>query len=180
MSQADHIDVIFTDLNRRRTGLLERLAAVSEDELNRKPGPKRWSQLQVLQHLVLSERAVLQGLPAPTRLVPQKRNPLNRINYAIVMTILKWDIPVPPPSSKMVPDGRIPFERLRDMWDRNFQWLADTIAALGADAACLAVFRHPVAGPLTPVQALRMDRLHLESHVRQINRIQRLLKIQNA
>jgi hypothetical protein len=180
MTQADRLDAIFSDLNRMRTGLLEWLAAMPADDLTRQPGPNRWSLLQVVEHLVLSERLVLQGLPAPSRLVHRNQNPINRINYAIVMLILKWNIPVPVPSPQMVPDGRIPFKKLRNMWDRNLQWLGETIAELGADAAHLAVFRHPVAGPLTPVQALRMDRLHLESHVRQINRIQRLLKIQKA
>ena len=180
MMRDDGINAMFTDLNRMRTGLLEQLAAMPSDDLIRKPGPGRWTQLQVVEHLVLSEREVLQGLPASAGLVPQKRSPLNLVSYAIVLFILKWDIPVPPPSSKMVPCGRIPFNELREMWDRNFKWLGDTIAALGAGAARLAVFRHPVAGPLTPFQALRMDRLHLESHIRQINRIQRLLENQNT
>jgi hypothetical protein len=38
-----------------------------------------------------------------------------------------------------------------------------------------AVFEHPIAGPLSVEQALHMDQVHLDTHVRQIRRLQRLL-----
>jgi hypothetical protein len=38
-----------------------------------------------------------------------------------------------------------------------------------------AVFDHPIAGPLTVSQAVRMGQVHVEGHVRQIRRLRRLL-----
>ena len=167
-------------LNRKRLALLESMASLPPDILARQPGPKRWSLLQVLQHLVIAERDVLQGLPEPSRLVHQKRNPLNYINYAIVLLILKWGIPVPVPSAEMVPDGDATFQELCDQWDRNVDWFKSYIDGLNATTAGLAVFKHPVTGPLTCAQALHIGRLHLENHIRHINRIQRLLEMQKA
>lgn len=168
------------NMDRQRLGLLDRLAAMAPEDLARKPGPKRWSVLQILQHIVLAECEVLQGLPDPSRLVPLRRHPLHYVSYLLVLLILKWDIPVPVPSSAMVPDGHTTLPEIREQWDRNFGWLKMYGNGLTAETARQAVFRHPVAGPLTPAQTLRMGRLHLETHIRHINRIQRLLEMQTA
>ena len=85
-------------LNRKRLALLNNMATLQPEDLTRKPGPKRWSLLQILQHLVLGERGVLQNLPEQSLLVPQRRHPIHYVNYAIVLLILKWNIPVSVPS----------------------------------------------------------------------------------
>lgn len=176
----DRLKIKLGNMDRKRLALLEKLAAMAPEDLARKPFPKRWSLLQVLQHIILAEHEVLQGMPDPSKLVPRKRNPLQYINYLIVMLILKWDIPVPVPSSGMVPDGNTTLPGLREQWDRNFQWLKMYGNGLTAETARQAVFNHPVIGPLTPAQALELGRLHLESHTRHINRILRQLEAQKA
>ena len=168
------------EMDRQRLGLLDRLAAMAPDDLARKPGPKRWTVLQILQHIVLAEYEVLQGLPDPSGLVPLRRHPLQYVSYLLVLLVLKWDIPVPVPSSAMVPDGKTTLPEIREQWNRNFGWLKTVGNGLTDETARQAVFRHPVAGPLTPAQTLRMGRLHLESHIRHINRILRLLEMQKA
>ena len=160
-------------LNRERLGLLNRLASIAPDELYRKPGPQRWSLVQVLQHLVLAEREVLQNLPDFADLVPRKQYPHHLISYAVVLLVLKWGIPVPVPSSAMVPDGKITLTRIRTQWDRNFDWLTAYVNGLNIETARQAVFIHPVCGPLTITQALYMDRLHLSVHTRQVNRMRK-------
>ena len=158
-------------LNRERLGLLNRLASIAPDELYRKPGPQRWSLVQVWQHLVLAEWEVLQHLPDLADLVPRKLYPYHFISYAMVLLVLKWGIPVPVPSSAMVPDGNTTLTRIRTQWDRNFDWLTAYVNGLSIETARQAVFIHPVCGPLTINQVLYMDRLHLSVHTRQINRI---------
>ena len=59
--------------------------------------------------------------------------------------------------------------------DENQAWMRAYVAGLGPEGFRRAVFEHPVAGPLTVEQAVRMDQVHLETHVRQIRRLQRLL-----
>jgi len=167
-------------LNRERLGLLNRLASITPDELYRKPGPHRWSLVQVLQHLVLAERDVLQHLPDLTDLVPRKQYPYHFISYAVVLLVLKWGIPVPVPSSAMVPDGNTTLTRIRTQWDRNFDWLTAYVNGLNIETARQAVFVHPVCGPLTISQALCMDRLHISVHTRQINRILQQHEMQKA
>jgi hypothetical protein len=167
-------------LNRERLGLLNRLANIAPDELYRKPDPQRWSLVQVLQHLVLAEREVLQHLPDLADLVHRKQYPYHFISYAMVLLVLKWGIPVPVPSSAMVSDGNTTLTRIRAQWDRNFEWLTAYVNGLSIETARQAVFIHPVCGPLTISQALYMDRLHLSVHTRQINRMLQQHEMQKA
>jgi len=167
-------------LNHERLGLLNRLASIAPDELHRKAGPQRWSLVQVLQHLVLAEREVLQHLPDLADLVPRKQYPYHFISYAVVLLVLKWGIPVPVPSLEMVPDGNTTLTRIRTQWNRNFDWLTAYVNGLIIETARQAVFIHPVCGPLTITQALYMDRLHLSVHTRQIIRILQQHEMQKA
>jgi hypothetical protein len=176
----DGLKAALERLNRERLGLLERLTSMAPDDLHRKPGPRRWSPVQVLQHLVLAEREVLQDLPDPADLVPRKQYPHHFISYAAVLLVLKSGIPVPVPSSAMVPDGDTTLTRIRAQWDRNVDWLTAYVNGLNTESARRAVFSHPVCGPLTIAQALSMDRLHLSLHTCQINRILQQLEMPKA
>jgi len=135
----------------------------------------KWSVLEIIEHLVLAERAVLQDLPELSRLSARERKLKHRFAYLIVMFVLRYGIPVPVPSPAMVPRGNRSLVDLRRLWDENQRWLGAYIGGLDRKGLRRAVFGHPVAGPLTVGQPVRMDQVHLKTHVRQIKRLQRLL-----
>jgi len=96
------------------------------------------------------------------------------------MAILRFGIPVKVPSRRMVPTGQAPLTELRKRWDGNLHWLRTYAAGLEGGGEQRAVFLHPVAGPITLAQALRMDRLHLGVHLRQIRKRQGAQPRQNG
>jgi hypothetical protein len=124
---------------------------------------------------VLAEREVLQHLPDHSQLIHQKQAFLTRVKFPLVLLVLRWDLPVPVPSSGMLPEGNVSFQDLRRQWDDNMVWLKSYIQALKPEALNYAVFRHPVAGPLTVAQAMDVDRMHIESHMRQTERMKKQL-----
>ncbi|MGB7919089.1 MAG: hypothetical protein WCF40_03455 [Desulfobacterales bacterium] len=69
----------------------------------------------------------------------------------------------------MLPDLQSRF----DQYNQKREALLQNLSALAT--AMQAVFRHPVAGPLTPDRALRLAHLHLDTHIRQIDRIRRVM-----
>jgi hypothetical protein len=158
-----------------RRGLLDEMEALDPAVLVAKPIPGKWSMLEIVEHLVLAERAVLRGLPDLPRLVDAARDLGNRVRYALVLFILTSGIPVRTPSPAMDPQGDRGLHELRRLWDENQQWLRSCIALLGPGAGRKAVFEHPIAGPLTVSQAVRMGQVHVAGHVRQIRRLRRLL-----
>jgi hypothetical protein len=158
-----------------RRGLLDEMEALDPALLVAKPVAGKWSMIEIIEHLVLAERAVFKGLPDPSRLVENRRDLGHRGRYLLVMFILTSSIRVRVPSPAMVPQGDRGLAELRRLWDESQRWLRSCIAHLGPGAGGKAVFEHPIAGPLTVSQAVRMGQVHVEGHVRQIRRLRRLL-----
>ena len=66
---------------------------------------------------------------------------------------------------------------LHRQWDENHGWLRGFAEELSEEDLGRPVFCHPVAGPLTLAQSIQMDRLHLNTHLRQIRRNKRMMKL---
>ena len=166
----------FDQYNQRREALLDILSALPPETLSKNLGPDRWSLLQVIQHLVKAERSVLMNLPDPSLLVHKPRGIRAQLGYLVVIWALRWGLPVPVPEPAMTPDGH-QSSSLRAEWDRNTKWLQLYLDGLTPATVMRAVFRHPVTGPLTPERVLRIAHLHLDTHLRQIDRIRRVMGV---
>ena len=88
----------------------------------------------------------------------------------LVWLVLRLGIPVKAPSRRMLPTGGATLAELRERWDATHAWLRAYAEGLPPGGGGKAVFAHPVCGPITLSQALRLDRLHLEVHTRQIRK----------
>ena len=161
----------FEMYDRTRRALLEDLANLNDDQLKTKPGPREWSILQIVQHLVLAERDVMQHLPESKALIARKRGLRARIFFVVVLLILRWNIRVPVPSEGMVPDGNTSLSELRQQWDENLRWFREYLDSLGPEDLKRAVFSHPIAGPLTGPQAGKLAQYHFDAHLRQIKKV---------
>ena len=160
----------FERYDRKRRMLLDDLAGLNDDQLRRKPGPNEWSILQTVQHMVLAEMDVMQYLPEQKDLIARKRSLRDRILYVVVLLILRWGIRVPVPAEGMVPDGNSSLSELRQQWDDNLRWFKGYLDTLKPEDLKLAVFSHPIAGPLTGPQAGNMAQYHFDAHLRQIEK----------
>jgi hypothetical protein len=158
-----------------RQALLDELGALEPAVLTARPRAGKWSILEIVEHLVLAERAVFKGMPHPSRLEARGRGPGDHARYLLVTFVLKAGVPVRAPSRRMLPQGGRSLAELRRMWDENKAWLLSVLDALGPEGLGKAVFEHPVAGPLTVEQSARMVRVHFDGHVKQIRTLQRLL-----
>lgn len=162
-------------LNDTRRALLDEMEALDPAVLVARPFAGKWSILEIVEHLVVAERAVLNGLPDPSRLVEKERVLEHRVRYRMVMFVLASRIRVGVPSREMNPQGDRSVSELRRMWDENQAWLQACIAHLGPDGTRRPVFDHPIAGPLSVEQAIKMGTVHIDRHTRQIRRLQRAL-----
>ncbi len=156
----------------RRRMLLDEVERLSPERLVAKPFPGKWSILEIVEHLVVSDREVLQGLPNPSQLVDRKRGLKDRVAYPFVMLVLACHLPVKVPSPLYLPRGECSLAILRREWDEIQQWLRSYVHGLGPADWSRAVFRHPIAGPLTVLQFVHMAELHLATHTRQIRRLE--------
>lgn len=158
----------------RRRLLLDEVESLTPQRLVAKPLPGKWSILEIVEHLVLADRDVFQGLPDPAQLVDRKRRLKDRVNYPIVMFALACRIPVKISSPKMMPRSQSSLAELRRDWEAVGRWLESYLDAIEPGALAKAVFAHPIAGPMTLQQCFHMGDLHLATHTRQIRRLERL------
>jgi hypothetical protein len=169
-------------LNRRlqafdvqRNALLDEMETLEPGKLLARPRAGKWSILEIVEHLVLAERVVFQGLPEPSQLKIREPRPKDRVRYHVVMFVLRTGIPVGVVSPAMLPEGGRDLAALRRLWDENQAWLRAYVESLGAKGIHRPALKHPVAGPLTLRQAIVMSRVHLDRHIRQIRTLQKLL-----
>ena len=158
-------------LDNQRGALLDGLEALDIPVLQAKPRPGAWSILEIVEHVVVAESVILLGLPAWENLVARPRSLEHRLKFLVVLLVLKLRIPVRVPSRRMLPTGQRSLAELRDSWDGHVRWLRAFAEASDEGALGQAFFTHPVAGPITLAQALRMDLLHLRTHCRQIAKL---------
>jgi len=171
MSLAQRLQSIET----KRARLLDRADAMDPSRLTAHPRPGKWSILEIIEHLVLAESDVFQDPAKLEAMTPRRRKLKHRIRYPIVMLVLRYDIPVQVPSQAMRPNGTRSLADLRAQWEASHAGLRAWVT--GSDPARLEqpLFYHPIAGPLTTAQSLAMLEVHLDRHIRQIERLERLL-----
>jgi hypothetical protein len=164
------LHILIKSLDDRRRILLQLLDGLAPEELQARLRPGAWSVLEILEHVVAAERVILQGLPDPAELVERPRSLPHRIKLPLVLLVLRLAIPVKVPSKRMLPGAHSTLAELKDEWDQHLRWLWAFEAGQTVEAHRRGYFLHPVAGPITLLQALRMDLLHVGIHSRQIAR----------
>src|SRR5512133_71013 len=158
-------------LDHQRGVLLDGLETLDVAVLHAKPRSGAWSILEIVEHVVVAESVILLGLPSRGDLVARPRRLEHRLKHLAVLLILKWRIPVRVPSRRMLPTGQRSLAELRDSWDGHLRWLRAFVESAEEDAQGQAFFIHPVVGPITLMQALRMDLLHPRTHGKQIAKL---------
>lgn len=160
-------------IENKRDRLMDRLAEMDAGRMAARPRPDKWSIQEIVEHLVLSEGGVFGDLEELGDRTSLRRGAKHLLLYQLVMLILRFDIPVRVPSRSMIPRGELALPELGVRWEANHRQMRQWITT--ADPAQLdqPLFRHPVAGPMTIAQSLRMLEVHLDRHTRQIRAIER-------
>jgi len=152
----------------KRIRLQQRVSGLEPHVVTVRPGPDKWSILEIVEHLVLSERVVFGPPDALEQRTPRERSLRNRALYWVVMFILRFDIPVKVPSVALLPEGSRSVGSLWTQWEASHAALHRWVEASDTRVRRHALFSHPVAGPMTMADTLRMLDVHLDRHVRQI------------
>jgi hypothetical protein len=165
----------FADLENRRKKILKQLEMPPHNRLNVKPGPDKWSIVEVIQHLVLVEREIVkQTVKNPVAQDPG-RVPRFCEAFETVLEILERDVRIDVPSASMEPDGQITLDDLRTQWEDSRAQLGRFFQGLNKEGADTLVFSHPVAGSLNALDLLHLANVHTDYHIRQVEGIQRHL-----
>jgi hypothetical protein len=154
----------------RRDTLIAELEGLPAETRVRAPEPGVWSPNQVVEHLVAAERFVLRSLFHEGDRKSRPRSLKNRILHRVVVWILRSPIPVKVPVEGMDPTGGRQLSDLVPEWRETHGLLRDFLENASPADMESACFMHPVAGPLTPGNAVEMMGTHLDRHAGQIRR----------
>jgi len=165
-------------LERRTRRLLDELCTWTPEQLRLRPSPASWSALELIEHLMLSERAVL-GMMRSNVGEGRDITVGDRFRSAVVLGMMALPLRLNVPNtveeiipSKMQPDLR----SLRDSWSDDRRVLAAFLAGLSRADRKLGVFRHPVGGLTTAGGALVFLSLHLWHHSYQFRRLRKTVR----
>jgi hypothetical protein len=162
---------LFRSIDRQRAALLAEVTALTADQRTWRSAPDAWSAVDVIEHLVLAEQVVLGDLETAATRPDAPRQLRHRVRAVIVWVVLRFGIRVSIPAEAMRPVGTTSFETLQVMWDAQHRALRTFVEGLDAAGVQRHVFRHPISGPLSVVQALRLLSAHLTTHQRQLRRL---------
>lgn len=162
-------------IEQKRTALVARAASRDTAFLSTRPSPNAWSILEIIEHLILAEEDVFGTIDSLATRAAQPQTRGNRARYWLVMGLLRFRIPVQAPSQAMLPTGGQTLQALTKRWTINHAYLRQYVATLDRAGTHRAVFRHPVTGPLTVLQAVWLLEIHLDRHLHQIRSLEKRL-----
>jgi len=155
-----------------RETLLARLSELDDERIRTPPEPGVWSVAQIVEHLVQAEHHMLLGKLSIRELQRRPRSIRNRLYFQLVILVLSSPIPVKTPGDAVGPTGTVPLDELAARWRASQSRFRQVVLGEGAakeiDPLRDAVFRHPLAGPMTPAQAVQMIGTHQRRHLKQI------------
>jgi hypothetical protein len=153
----------YNTLEEARLALTHKVRGLEPERLNHRSGPDRWSILEDFQHLVLAEQRT--SLKAELIAESEERKPGM---FEMVIQVLDHDTVVDVPDPGMVPDGNATLEGLIAAWDKSRIDLFKFLESCGPEDLERPVSRHPVTGPITLVECLRLLASHFHYHRRRI------------
>jgi hypothetical protein len=163
------------NLNERKGHLMAQLESCSPERLCFRPSDEAWCALELLEHLMLSERAVLatmkQNLRGGKRVTLRDRFLSGRV---LAITLLPTRLRVPRQASAILPSGkRKDLAALNQDWTDHRKSLADFLESLSDVQRTQGLFRHPFGGWTTAHGALLFVHVHFRHHGYQVARIRR-------
>lgn len=165
---------LFERLERRKESLCADLGSWSLEQLCFQPAPSEWSALGVLDHLVLTEKAIL-------AMMTECRRSMSRITFMdnarnLLVRLVMWSpfkVRVPESAAAISPVEIKHLGSLLLEWHTQRSALQAFLCELTSYESSAAIFRHPVGGWTNVSGALRFADSHIAHHQYQLDRIKR-------
>ncbi|MEP5611075.1 MAG: DinB family protein [Cyclobacteriaceae bacterium] len=148
-----------------------------EDDLLRKKG-RGWSIIQVLSHLDMAESLSLEYMKKKVK-AGSKMSKVNVVNSlrkwvtcGFLQTGLKWKAP----AYISNPNGDYSLDEMKSKWMKTRSNIRKYVEDYPEELLNRGVYRHPMAGRLSLIQAVDSFIYHQRHHVHQINRIKKELQ----
>jgi hypothetical protein len=165
---------IFTKIEEQKTDWLAKIERWPPEMLSHRPTPADWCVLEVLDHIVKTEIAILagarRGLANPRRISIS-----DKLRTRFLQTIFASDrkVKVPVSAREVLPGSTLQMEEICRRWNDSREDLNRFVNQDDYELLSKGIFRHPVGGWMGMGQILEFFSVHLIHHGYQLDRIAR-------
>lgn len=158
-----------------RATLLDMIASCPVEQQIKKPGPEAWNMIEVAEHLFNAEQGILPQLKKYGKGEGKKAGLSATLRSTILSLFMRSPakIKVPKAAARIEPQGNKDFESLKESWNVLREDMNTWVHQYPHNRLGHYVFKHPVAGLLTPVQTMQFLEDHIAHHIKQIERIKK-------
>jgi uncharacterized damage-inducible protein DinB len=158
-----------------RLTLLKKIEDSPAEQRKKKPALETWNMIEVAEHLFNAEQNILPQLRKYGKGEGKKADFLAGIRSTLLTLFMRSPakIKVPKAAAGIEPKGNMEFEALKNAWNDLRREMNDWVQQYPESHLGHYVFKHPVAGLMTPVQTMRFLEDHIIHHLKQIERIKR-------
>ncbi len=164
-------------LKKETDEIFDDLASINEGLLTK--NGKGWSIIQVLKHLNMAESLSLSYMKKKMQ-AGERMKKINWVNNArmwVTCGFLESGLRWKAPSYIANPKGDYSLSEVKSEWELTRTKIQDYINDYPDEWLDRAVYKHPMAGRLSLLQAIDSFIYHQRHHVHQINRIKKELNI---
>ena len=163
------LDSILGNLAKTHTGFLRAADAVPAAEWKTNPGKGRWSAAELVAHLMMVERAVIEKADRVSQKSPKRISLLKKIHLPMALVavrVIRRRAPAPV-DPQMLRDKEIMLAELRTVRERSRAFLEET---RGRDLGQYW-WKHPALGTLNIYGWLQFIAAHEVRHTKQMHEI---------
>lgn len=162
----------FEQSEQLRQQLLVDVQDLDEAQMAFRPAYDAWSIVQVLQHLMLVESAVLQYLEKKLQATTFPNAGFGaKIRSKLLNVALRTPVKVKAPQGLAQPVRAMTFWDVAKRWNDNRDALESMLGKLTENHLDSAIYKHLIAGYLNVFQMFDFIDNHLRHHIIQVNRI---------
>ena len=159
-------------LDKKLEGLENQVSKYDHKALNRKPNDMIWSPLQVMHHLMISEKKSLQYVKKKLSYNPSLPKVgigsflRSQILYLFIKSPIKFPA-APGVGTEFLPEEES-LEELIHMWYQERKSLREYVSGMDEKWLDRAVYKHPFVGRISAKQMLMFFDAHFDWHTKQV------------
>lgn len=157
-------------LEQKRFELMSELEVLNDERLNYKPLENKWSIIQIMHHLIKSEKlsVIYITRKITNKSTIDKSSLISKLNAFA----LKWSLILPlklkaPHNVSDVPNFDT-FQNTKSKWDKIRNSFASIVESMSDDLLNKDIFKHPVAGEMNIEGTIDFFDAHFKHHQKQI------------
>jgi hypothetical protein len=169
----DKLIIHFDRIEYDRANLISQLDDLSQEQLHFRRSPEKWTILQILDHLITSEKLSVKYIKritsTPENLERSGFQSKFRIFALKLALILPFKYKAPKISDATGKDPE--YEKLKLEWEQIRKDLRKQINSLDKSILKGEILKHPIVGMLNMKQTLQFFDIHFNHHKKQIENI---------